>query len=188
MSEDLHVHDGRLVEMRDQSGKPEPNMIRSSNSDDEDNEETLFNQHPTTQPPNIGYDLTEEFKNYHQDPRLVAIDSDAFGVNIKSKRDLYLTLSVEMQLYLPSLDTCTQQFLLDVCEGTKNAFHNSEVKHVTVPRLEEFNGKEIFAMAMNDPRMRKYLPEPTAEDKEGARTISCKYLYAGKSHSRFLTH
>ena len=69
---------------------------------------------------------------------------------------------------------------MDICDGTKNAFHNSEVKHVTVPRLEEFNGKEIFAMAMTNPKMRKYLPKPVADDPQGTRTVSCKYLYAGK--------
>jgi len=176
--EDMHEFDGRLFEMKDHS-KPEPNVIRSVNSDNEDNEETLH-QHPGMQRQSLGYEPTEEFKNYLQDSRLVEIDSDAFGVTIKSKKDLYLTLSVELQLYLPSIDTCTQQFLMDVCDGTKNAFHNSEVKQVTVPRLEEFNGKEIFTMAMNNPQMRKYLLEPTDDDKEGARTVSCKYLYAGK--------
>ena len=68
---------------------------------------------------------------------------------------------------------------MDILGRNKEVFTNSEINHINVPRLAEFNGNEIFRMAMQDPRTRAYLPELT-EGQENARTVSCKFLFASK--------
>lgn len=105
---------------------------------------------------------------------------DEFGVTIKTKRDLYLVLTVEAQYFLPSQDNCSLKFLMDIMQGHKSAFLLSEIKHVCVPRLDEFNASEIYNMAMNNPQVRKYLPEPQENERPGARTVSCKFLFTSK--------
>lgn len=182
MEEDAHKYDGRHVDMEDHSRhKPEPNVIRSAQSDDED-EDTLLNNHPAMQRPGLHYEHNEEFKNYGREGvRFVEMNVDEFGVAIRTKRDLYTVLTVEAQKFLPSQDSCTLKFLMDIMQGHKDAFYLNEIKHVCVPRLDEFNASEIYNMAMNNPEMRRYIPEPQEGDKSGARTVSCKFLFTSKS-------
>jgi hypothetical protein len=184
MEPDMHEFDGRVFEMEDQSSKPQVNVIKNSDDEEED-EETLLNNHPDMLHRFKHQDLrqNEEFKNFAQDPtNFREIHGDEFGVMIKTKRDLHKVLSIEQQLFLPSVDTCPQQFLYDIMSNDKQVFTNNEIKHITVPRLPEFNADGIFKMAMQDPRTRAYLPELT-EDHKNSRSVSCKFLFASKSFS-----
>jgi hypothetical protein len=98
MDEDSHKFDGRTFEMVDESGKPEPNVIKSSNSDYEDNEETLLNNHPDMlhRFPRPDPRKNEEFKEVTKDPTNIReIHANEFGINVKSKRDLHNILTIE---------------------------------------------------------------------------------------------
>ena len=67
MEDDPHKYDGLHIDMEDHSKhKPEPNVIRSAQSDDED-EDTLLNNHPAMQRPGTDWRIDEEFKNYRQE-------------------------------------------------------------------------------------------------------------------------
>ena len=93
----------------------------------------------------------------------------------KSKRDLLEILCYEGQFLLPAWDDITMDFLKQVLAGKKSLLKQSDVRHVKVPKLKEFNTNELFASALTDPLISKHLPDPTGSRK---RTVGRIYLFA----------
>ena len=59
--------------------------------------------------------------NQHNQPQTMTITSQQFAAKFKSKREVYMLLTVEAGKYLPPCDACTIYYLKDIIAGRKRS-------------------------------------------------------------------
>jgi hypothetical protein len=72
------------------------------------------------------------------------------------------------------------EFMRDALSGKKKLLTNRDLCPVTVPRYKEFNSTNLEQMALQDPDISGYLPDPSA-----TKVINRKFLF---NVSRNLNH
>lgn len=90
----------------------------------------------------------------------------------RSKEDLYRYMTQQgkhvisfilhgvANVYLPSLAQTKVSFLRDILSDKKKHLRNNEVNRMEVPNYQELSVKNMYADAMKDDLLSKYLPSP----------------------------
>jgi len=63
-------------------------------------------------------------------------------------------------VFLPSQKGTKLGFMRDILSETKLFLRSNEVNRMKVPLYQEISVKNLYADAMGDPVLKKYLPEP----------------------------
>ena len=63
----------------------------------------------------------------------IMVSSKEVGGKMKSKKEIYRFLGVEVGAYLPPYDVITIWHLKDLFAGKKKITKSKEIKHITVP-------------------------------------------------------
>lgn len=63
-------------------------------------------------------------------------------------------------MYLPSIKGTKVGFMRDILSEKKSFLRANEVNHMKVPLYQEISVKNMYDDAMQDPILKKYLPEP----------------------------
>jgi hypothetical protein len=63
-------------------------------------------------------------------------------------------------VYLPSIKGTKVGFMRDILSDKKSYLRANEVNHMKVPLYQEISVKNLYEDAMQDPVLKKYLPEP----------------------------
>ena len=100
-----------------------------------------------------------------------AVTAAAFGAKFRSKREIYVFLTVDVKAYLCSCDCLTVYFLKDLVTGKrkcKDAFSVNilradikcdAVKVLYAPHYENLSIERILEQARKNPVINDYLPE-----------------------------
>ena len=90
----------------------------------------------------------------------------------RSKEDLYRYMTLQgnilfwslndalVNVYLPSIKGTRIGFLHDILSEKKSHLKQNEVNQMQVPLFQEISVKNLYADAMSDPVLKKYLPDP----------------------------
>ena len=79
------------------------------------------------------------------------------SVKAKSKKEVFLTLSVEGGLYLPPMMDSNKEHLKAIMTG-KKFLYSKEANVIKLPQLKSLSIKEILAFAKKNIGIENYLP------------------------------
>ena len=105
------------------------------------------------------------------------VNVNTFAAKYKSKREVYVFLTIDGNAYLSSFDTVTVYFLKDLVSGKKKCkcapngnmlvVNCDHVRYVNVPQYEGLSQQEICDfLAANSQEMARYMPDELCEIKK----------------------
>ena len=80
------------------------------------------------------------------------------SVKAKSKKEVYLTLTVEAGLYLPPMMDSNKEYLKAIMAGKKKFLYSKDVNVIKLPQLKSLSIKEILVFAKKNTDIENYLP------------------------------
>ena len=100
-------------------------------------------------------------------------------MKFRSKKDLYkyftemrkkisflkLICDFLVHLYLPPIDCVNKDFLKQILVNEKMLLQLDEVRFIRVPKYEELTVKTLYPQALEDERLKKFLPDDTSKTK-----------------------
>lgn len=81
------------------------------------------------------------------------------SLKAKSKKEIYLVLTVEGGLYLPPILDANRKYLRALMIGKKKFLYSSKIKVTKVPQVENLAIKNILEFAAKNVDIQNYLPE-----------------------------
>ena len=95
-----------------------------------------------------------------------------------------------MQLYVPPAKMINKDFIKQVLQEEKALMALDKVKFVSVPHYDELSVKKFHPMLMEDDDFRKYMPEPTKDERLPDRTFfwNIAHTLHGKYVKNVITH
>ena len=81
------------------------------------------------------------------------------SLKTKSKREVYLVLTVEGGLYLPPIMDSNKDYLQGIMNGTKKFLYSKDVSVIKLPQIKSLSIKEILVFAKEHTNIEDYLPK-----------------------------
>ena len=77
----------------------------------------------------------------------------------RSKKEVYIVLSVEGGIYLPPISDASQKFLKGILTGKKKYFINKGILVKRVPQIDNLRVKELISFAKQNIEIESYLSD-----------------------------
>lgn len=80
-------------------------------------------------------------------------DEDWYRLLVIEKVSAWMWSSELQDLFLPRLDTCDHNYLVELMAGERKVFSQSEIRIFTPPRTREFFIKESWQRVLQEPAL-----------------------------------
>ena len=81
------------------------------------------------------------------------------SLKAKSKKEIYMVLTVEGGLYLPPIMDANRNYIRGLINWTKLFLYSKNVKWTKVPQIEKLDLKSILKFGRDNANIDQYLPE-----------------------------
>ena len=80
------------------------------------------------------------------------------SIKARSKKEIYMVLSLEGGIYLPPILDANSKYIKDIITGSKEYLYWKNINTIKVPHIKSFEIKNIITFARQHCQIDNYLP------------------------------